>query len=235
MRVQKCPIYFVLCCLLSCAGESVEEWRTFDLLSPVKTIIEQRHQAERLSDTEWEIGAFAPYSAETHLFFDEAGNYVRTEIFRDGRLSERTETIRAGGKISGWVIYGEDGTINSEAELTKNTRKETILNNYELAESGDKVLVSTIFSRLRKGRAYFSEQTLFSSSEEEDKRYVTALEYGPNGLLKGVKSTGPNNYDVEISFEYLAFDEAGNWTQRLDFNKEQTSNAEIVVRSYEYY
>ena len=160
--------------------------------------------------------------------FDKDGIQESSKTYNEGKLTERSLFKKEKGKIVEELYYGEDGNLDTVKK--------------SLSISKDKVTINTYKSDgelSMKQEVFFKKNQLIKSyiTEAYDDVIVSTNEYNDRGNLISlilVLQVGGGEVVRHIKFEYLSYDDMGNWTKSISQNVIE-EYVHLHIRAYEYY
>jgi hypothetical protein len=199
----------------------------FGLKGKVKSFYEKHYKADYKFD-EWSKGEIK-YQGHYKVLFSSNGDYNAIEHYNyEAKLIGKLVPKRRKNKIIQVNYYDETGGLITRTEISYISKSESSYISYN--DGGEKTA---------SGKNYIDNNgrnIKFIYEAEEDKFTITS-EYNSDGLL--IKQIQRNENDELISFdrfEYLEFDNNGNWIKKLGYTDEEADAPELfIVREIEYY
>jgi len=217
--------------LHSCT-KNIDYQKMYEVSHHVESYTETYHEAE-LRFGEWSIGErLYGYPVET-ITFNREGIPLQILIESEWNISSfRYENVIENKLIVGFSTYNDD---NEEIERAKyNNKSISGWNINVINSSGDTIRSSKI--ELENGRNKkviyknyendFFQENLFHYKDG----YTSQIDIS-SGSVENELNSDPNI----LRYEYLEFDEFGNWKRRLVFRGDSKEPLHIMVRKFEYF
>lgn len=219
----------VLGILSSCSNRS--DRSMFGVKGEVKRYTEKNYDVE-MNFGEWKKGELDRYG-NTRVSFGRNGNYESIEFLdEDNNVSEKIIPKRENGEIVKEIRYDENGKEVGGSDIGNQSDTEITYASYD--EEGKKTSMGkTYFENDRAVR----REIQMEWSGDENKKITIEYEYDENGNVSSYKQTDSKGEVMSDSvYKYAKFDEHNNWTERLEYSKENSDTPQkIITREYEYY
>ncbi|MGH1388212.1 hypothetical protein [Kordia sp.] len=219
----------VLGMLSACSNKS--DRSMFGVKGKVKNYIEKNYHVE-MNSGEWKKGEVTRYG-NTRVSFDRNGNYESIEFLNeDNSVSQKIVPVRKDGKIVKENRYDENGEKVGDSEIGNQSETEITYSSYD--EDGKKISMGKTY--LENDRAVRREIFMEGSGDTQEE-IIIEFEYDENGNISSTKQTDRKGKIMSDNvFKYTKFDEHNNWTERLEYSKENSDTPQkIVHRTYEYH
>ena len=193
----------------------------------VKSVTLRTYEAESKFG-EWEAGD--PTYPHYKINFDANGLYQEyISYYIDGSLLGKEIPVYKNNKFVEAIWYDEEGQFEEKTKRNKTSKNETEV---EVFNKQDEKIRSSKRT-LRNGYVTKSSSTYFKDGKE-DGIYTALFELDKDGNSISQKNLDEKGeVKFHATFEYLEFDQKGNWTKRLTTDAD--GDSEISIREIEYY
>ena len=220
-------LFILLIALFTSCGDS-SEYKFWGLKGRVKKCTERVYYADQ-KDGEWELSGMRD-QGNFRVSFDEDGKYTGVDYFNSSEVSTgKLIPVREMGRIVEEPYYDELGVLiytNKIKEESGGEQEYESFDNHQVKTGAGKMI--------RKNGRLLKQIYRTYIDDEVNTRYTTEYEYDKDGnMIVQKQMDGDGDVKLTIKFEYLEFDNIGNWTKRLVY--EDDWPATIVVREIEYY
>lgn len=223
-------ISFIVIVLLTSCSEH-PGWKRFGLKGKVKSFTERTYDAEKKFG-KWENGDLK-ISGHNKTMFNESGEITEIDYLdEDLKLTTKYIPTYKDDNVIEENYFDESGALNSSNKFTNisSDKKE-----YErLDKEGRKEMDEILYyskNQITKSiiNSYYNGNVLDV--------FTATFEYDKNNHLISMKQVNKKGEIILfIKFEYLEFDQKGNWTKRLNYDESDEENPKsIFIREYEYY
>jgi hypothetical protein len=202
----------------------------FGLKGEVKTFVEHYYEVEESGD-EWQIGQQLGYG-NNKVYFSEDGLYQKVHYFNEeDKFIGKLVPERDGDKIVSESYIDESGEVTSTTKISHPGKDIMEFEGYDLEGN-----------LINKGKTIYENHRLVSQEytayyDGDTIVFISSYTYDENGNIKTqLQKDDGESEGSTFSFEYLKFDEKGNWTERLDYDNEMGEKPiRKAIREYTYY
>lgn len=230
MFKTKLIYYLIIVFLTSCSSQS--DYAEFGLKNDVQSFYENNYVANK-DGTSWVKGEKEFYG-HYKVDFDQAGRYQRIQYMDEEGVSYGTAIVnRENSDLIEEKFYDSEGKFTSYTTFHKISKKELVIDSYHA--SGEPLSHCEAF--LENGLVVRQEFIAYDEIEGEGEGFSATVKYDKNNhLIERRHMTKSGELVYVLKHEYLAYDEHGNWTERLDSStKEGDHPYHITIRQYYYY
>ena len=220
--------------LFACSSPlPIDDRGKFGLTGNVQSFSEQRHGVKRFpSENTWDIDQLTLYGHQK-VEFDEEGRQLGMEMRdRNNQVTSKMEMRYENGKLTEQLFYTPEGTLTGNAKYLELTPEKVRWESYD--SEGNVYNKGT--SYFENGQMVKQEFTAYTSPTSA-RILTTVFSYDEDGQLilqKQEDSTG--EFRSVSRFEYVEYDDQGNWTKRLNYDSEtSTMPAAVTIRTITYY
>ena len=166
-------------------------------------------------------------------YFDNNGLLTELKYFdKDSVLMLKSEIIKSKtGKYQGSKDFDKNGKQTKLTKIISSTKDNLETETYD-QKSGDLISKSKTEYENHLVKKQYSE----SVSQGHKSEYIYKRNDEGNEIEISMIMEFGNQKMERITFvKYLDFDEYGNWTKRIDYNRENGSECLLTVRRINYY
>lgn len=206
--------------------------KTYNLKGNVAFVSEKK-MSSILGD-DWNFSAdMTECNCITNSSFDEVGNLIEIDCFdADSVFKYKSKIIRSwDDKYSKTEIYDKDGVETHFLSPVKNSVDRLEVKNYDLIE---RVLIAKEVTEYedcmvkRHCVVYVKDghrsESIFKRNSDGDVIEIVLIDE-----FAGRKD------EIKWFVKYMNFDDRGNWTKRIHYNRSCGNDCEVVVRQIKYY
>ena len=215
--------------VITSCSKTNNDWNREGLKGKVESYT-QKYEGATEKFGEWV--ASSDYGNYVKVTFNETGNRVQTEEFDDNRLIDKS------------ILKSEDGKIIEESKHYNDGELfEVIKSTYLPKDKVEKVGYYPDGRIASVKTEYYKNDRLAKVEERdiEDKSkiyFTTTYKYDKdkNVIKRENKHHEPKETYV-YDYEYIEFDDIGNWTKRLEYPSDSRSaiNTFITIREFTYF
>jgi len=204
--------------------------RSFGLNGNIEKLSERRYPASFKNDSILEAEDIAG-KIKIHKYFDTQNTLVKTETYdsKGELLSETIVKDNISSKYIGSKTYNINGILTIESSVVESTDTSLVIQDLninqnstslsELIYNKNKLLINT---RTHLNDTTFLEWTFFRNKKGE-------ILY-----TRMIDKFGSMRDTAFLLAKYLEFDSVGNWTKRIDINKDKPDKIYVHERKIVY-
>jgi len=248
---MKNSILLALCVFLffSCSNDKPTSWEYFNLKGKVSELVEKEHD-EFLNNASYDVENDSPGNFNKTKF-TESGEYIGQEIYdykgeleisiihsfegdkvmdmkqydNEGKLFSRTDFNHKNGNPIGGKQYDGEGSYQGYSEMKYDGHFVIESIHYDKEDN-----VQFKMQQKFKNRKVVERRTNFIRGNDET---VQTFEYNKDGFMTKVTTKRGEKESTEDYFEFIDFDEQGNWTKRI--TKENEKVTKVTTREIKYF
>lgn len=215
--------------LISCSKPSA--WRDYRLNGKVKSFIERYYEAE-MKFGEWENGDIIR-DHHNSVKFNESGDYSEIAYYdNDLNLTNKWIPIYNNNLVVEEHHYDASGELIRVLKINYISSKEMEVNVFD--KDGKKIENAKI--EFQKRRERITKVSEYNGDNITNGSTYHSI-YNKKHQVISYKETNMKGEIITYEkYEYLTFDEKGNWLKRLVFDSDNEKEPKsITVREYQYY
>lgn len=223
--------------LLGCSnkmktGEQFLSLKSYNLKGNVEFFSDKKIPS--ILTEEWKT---VPYSNSSisiqNKYFDKNGLLTELEYFdKDSVLMLKSEIIKTKtGKYQGSKDFDKNGNQTKLTKIISSTKDNLETETYD-QKSGDLISKSKTEYENNLVKKQYSE---FVSQGHKSEYIYKRDDEGNEIEISMIVKFGDKKMENKSFVQYLDFDEYGNWTKRIDYNKESGNECLLTVRKIKYY
>ena len=166
-------------------------------------------------------------------YFDKNGLLTELEYFdKDSVLMLKSEIIKSKtGKYQGSKDFDKNGNQIKRTKIISSTNDILETETYD-QESGDLISKSKTEYENNLVKKQYSE---FVSQGHKSEYVYKRDDEGNEIEISMIIKFGDQKMENKSFVKYMDFDKYGNWTKRIDYNKESGNECLLTIRKIKYY
>ena len=234
---MKQTLFLLLIILLGCSsrmktGEQSLSLKSYNLKGNVEYISDKK--VPSLLTEEWKTVHDSTNSISIqNKYFDKNGFLTELEYFdKDSVLLMKSEIKKSKtGKYQGSIDFDKNGNQTKQTKIILST-KDILETETHDHKSGD--LISK--SRTEYGNHLVKKQYSEFVSQGHKSEYIYKRDNEGNEIeISMIVEFSDQKMESKSYVKYVDFDEYGNWTKRIDYNRENGNECLLTIRRIKYY
>lgn len=166
-------------------------------------------------------------------YFDKHGFLTELEYFdKDSVLLLKSEINKSKtGKYQGSKDFDKNGNQTKQTKIISSSKDNLETETYDY-KSGDLISKSKTEYENHLVKKQYSE---FVSQRHKSEYIYKRDDEGNEIEISMIVEFGDQKMENKSFVKYMDFDEYGNWTKRIDYNKELGNECLVTVRRIKYY
>lgn len=213
-------------------GEQSFTLKSYNLSANVEYISDKKIPS--FLTEEWSTVPDTSRAASIHnKYFDEEGFLTESKYFdKDSLLLLRSEIIKSKtGKYQGSKDFDKNGNLTKQTKIISSTKDNLQTETYDY-KTGDLLSRSKTVYDNHLVKKQYSETV----SQGHKSEYIYKRDDEGNEIeISMIIEFGDQKMERKSFVKYLDFDEYGNWTKRIDYNRENGNECLLTIRRIKYY
>lgn len=222
-------ITFLILGVITSCSDSNNDWSKEGLKGKVASYTEINDLAKNNSG-EWVVNSESVNYEKVE--FDKDGVSKGSSFYFDNNLAGSRRFEKKDGKTIKEFFYIGDGELFSIIDYSYLPGDKVEI----ITSSGNGVVDAIATEYYKNNQIVMSEHR--DGVDKSKIKFTMNYEYDKNHNVVKSKFIDLETNEIYISeFEYLSFDDKGNWTKRIEYPSELRSNENtyITIREFEYY